>query len=186
VRRPAVGSERVRGAEAAACHCCCPAAPHLRPLTSRVGNILGSIMPQQSLSTASGSSGADASTRGRKGAPSSRQGAGLPQCCAKTLCALSAAGDQEMAEMVREEIAELTTQMDQQGEELKVLLLPSDPLDERNIMLEVRSGFFYAFHSARNVVIPSDCTIGLRMPTGLRPCWFRRHPRAQNLRVRNK
>ncbi len=88
--------------------------------------------------------------------------------------------------MVREEIAELTTQMDQQGEELKVLLLPSDPLDERNIMLEVRSGFFYAFHSARNVVIPSDCTIGLRMPTGLRPCWFRRHPRAQNLRVRNK
>lgn len=45
-----------------------------------------------------------------------------------------------MAEMVREEIAELTTAMDQQGEELKVLLLPSDPLDERNIMLEVRAG----------------------------------------------
>lgn len=56
--------------------------------------------------------------------------------------------------MVREEISELTSQMDQQGEELKVLLLPSDPLDERNIMLEVRSGFFYAFHLARNAVIP--------------------------------
>ncbi len=42
--------------------------------------------------------------------------------------------------MVRAEIAELTQQVDQKGEALKVLLLPADPLDERNIMLEVRAG----------------------------------------------
>ena len=45
-----------------------------------------------------------------------------------------------MLEMVREEIAELTRQVDEKGEALKVLLLPADPLDERNIMLEVRAG----------------------------------------------
>jgi peptide chain release factor 1 len=51
-----------------------------------------------------------------------------------------ATGDPEMLEMVRAEIAELTQQVDQKGEALKVLLLPTDPLDERNIMLEVRAG----------------------------------------------
>lgn len=49
-------------------------------------------------------------------------------------------GDAEMTEMVKEEIAMLTQQIDEQGDALKVLLLPADPLDERNIMLEVRAG----------------------------------------------
>ncbi|KAL6749526.1 peptide chain release factor [Haematococcus lacustris] len=49
-------------------------------------------------------------------------------------------GDPEMAEFAREEIAELTSSMQAIEDRVKVLLLPKDPLDERNIMLEIRAG----------------------------------------------
>ncbi|KAK9810519.1 hypothetical protein WJX72_012069 [[Myrmecia] bisecta] len=49
-------------------------------------------------------------------------------------------GDPDMVEMVREEIDELSQRSAQLSEQLKVLLLPKDPLDEKNIMLEVRAG----------------------------------------------
>jgi hypothetical protein len=52
----------------------------------------------------------------------------------------AAAGDPEMAELAREEAEALQEQLEEQGERLKYLLLPKDPLDERNIMLEVRAG----------------------------------------------
>ena len=45
-----------------------------------------------------------------------------------------------MAAMVREEVESLTRRMDAVAERLKVLLLPRDPLDDRNIMLEIRAG----------------------------------------------
>ena len=45
-----------------------------------------------------------------------------------------------MAEMVREEMQEVNKQLEVAGEQLKLMLLPKDPLDERNIMLEVRAG----------------------------------------------
>lgn len=48
--------------------------------------------------------------------------------------------DPEMLEMVREEAEELVGQVDSQAERLKLLLLPKDPLDDKNIMLEVRAG----------------------------------------------
>lgn len=50
------------------------------------------------------------------------------------------AGDLEMAEMVREEMASVAQQLEAVGEQLTLVLLPKDPLDERNIMLEVRAG----------------------------------------------
>ena len=49
-----------------------------------------------------------------------------------------AAGDEDMAEMAREELDELTKHLAQLEDHAKVLLLPKDPLDEKNIMLEVR------------------------------------------------
>ena len=49
-------------------------------------------------------------------------------------------GDAEMMELAREEIKLLQEGMDEQAEELKILLLPKDPLDDKNIMLEVRAG----------------------------------------------
>ncbi|XP_042517350.1 peptide chain release factor APG3, chloroplastic isoform X2 [Macadamia integrifolia] len=48
--------------------------------------------------------------------------------------------DEDMAEMIAYEIETLSNQLKELEEKLKVLLLPSDPLDSRNIWLEVRAG----------------------------------------------
>lgn len=48
--------------------------------------------------------------------------------------------DPEMKEMVEAEISELSQQKDNMIEELKVLLLPGDPNDERNAVMEIRAG----------------------------------------------
>lgn len=48
--------------------------------------------------------------------------------------------DAEMREMCRMEMKELEVKMDAREEEIKVLLLPRDPNDDRNVMLEIRAG----------------------------------------------
>ncbi|KAF6139113.1 hypothetical protein GIB67_009956 [Kingdonia uniflora] len=48
--------------------------------------------------------------------------------------------DEDMAEMIAYEIGTLSNQLIKLEEKMKVLLLPSDPLDARNILLEVRAG----------------------------------------------
>ena len=48
--------------------------------------------------------------------------------------------DTEMREMARAEMKEVEQQMEELDERMKVLLLPSDPNDERNVMLEIRAG----------------------------------------------
>jgi peptide chain release factor 1 len=48
--------------------------------------------------------------------------------------------DPEVKEMARAEIPELETRKAALGQELKVLLLPSDPNDDKNIILEIRAG----------------------------------------------
>lgn len=48
--------------------------------------------------------------------------------------------DEELREMAREEIKELETGIEKSQEELKILLLPKDPNDEKNVILEVRAG----------------------------------------------
>ena len=50
------------------------------------------------------------------------------------------AGDPEMKEMAAMEIEELEVKIPQLEERLKVLLLPRDPNDDKNIMLEIRAG----------------------------------------------
>jgi peptide chain release factor 1 len=49
-------------------------------------------------------------------------------------------GDPEMQEMAAMEIEELQTKLQELETRLKILLLPSDPNDEKNIMLEIRAG----------------------------------------------
>ena len=49
-------------------------------------------------------------------------------------------GDEEMRELAKMEISELEDKIEQQEEELKVLLLPKDPNDEKNVILEIRAG----------------------------------------------
>jgi len=51
------------------------------------------------------------------------------------------AGDPEMAELARDEINELNSRVNKLTQTLKVLLLPKDPLDEKNIMLEVSHAY---------------------------------------------
>lgn len=54
--------------------------------------------------------------------------------------AKESAGDAEMEELAKEEADALGAQLEETEQKLTMLLLPSDPLDERNIMLEIRAG----------------------------------------------
>ena len=48
--------------------------------------------------------------------------------------------DEEMREMARLEMETLETRLEETDRELKVLLIPSDPNDEKNVILEIRAG----------------------------------------------
>ncbi len=48
--------------------------------------------------------------------------------------------DEEMAALVKQEIAELESRLNEQSEDLKLALLPRDPNDERDIIMEIRAG----------------------------------------------
>src|SRR5918993_4549983 len=48
--------------------------------------------------------------------------------------------DEEMREMARVEVDELTARLEQAEEDLRVLLLPRDPNDEKNVIVEIRAG----------------------------------------------
>jgi len=48
--------------------------------------------------------------------------------------------DEEMAALVEEEIANLEAQESQLFQQLRLLLLPRDPNDERNVIMEIRAG----------------------------------------------
>ncbi len=50
------------------------------------------------------------------------------------------AGDPELREMAAREVAELEEKIATLEDQLTILLLPRDPLDEKNIMLEIRAG----------------------------------------------
>ncbi len=48
--------------------------------------------------------------------------------------------DHDLKELIEQELAELNDEQQALEERLKVLLLPKDPLDEKNILLEIRAG----------------------------------------------
>ena len=50
------------------------------------------------------------------------------------------ASDDEMRELAKMELSDLEGQDEQIREELKVLLIPKDPNDQRNVILEIRAG----------------------------------------------
>ena len=49
-------------------------------------------------------------------------------------------GDEELRELAKMELSELEDQIPVMEDELKILLLPKDPNDEKNVILEVRAG----------------------------------------------
>jgi peptide chain release factor 1 len=53
---------------------------------------------------------------------------------------MAASGDPEMKALAQEEIAELEKTLARIADEVRVLLIPKDPNDDRNILLEIRGG----------------------------------------------
>lgn len=51
-----------------------------------------------------------------------------------------AGDDADLREMAREEIKSIEPQMEELEDKIKILLLPRDPNDDRNVMLELRAG----------------------------------------------
>ena len=49
-------------------------------------------------------------------------------------------GDEDVKELAKAELAELTEKKERLEDELNLLLLPKDPLDDKNVLLEIRSG----------------------------------------------
>ena len=54
--------------------------------------------------------------------------------------AMLAENDEEMRAMAQEELSALEPRLAEIDEALKVLLLPKDPNDEKNVVLEIRAG----------------------------------------------
>ena len=48
--------------------------------------------------------------------------------------------DEELVEMAKEELKELKPQIEEYEEKLTILLLPSDPNDDKNVIVEIRGG----------------------------------------------
>jgi peptide chain release factor 1 len=53
---------------------------------------------------------------------------------------LSSEDDPELKEMAQEEASEMEARIEELSADLKVLLLPKDPLDDKNTILEIRAG----------------------------------------------
>ena len=56
------------------------------------------------------------------------------------LAMLDAESDEELREMAKEELSAAKDDIERLGEKIKVLLLPKDPNDDKNIVLEIRAG----------------------------------------------
>ena len=53
---------------------------------------------------------------------------------------LAAEDDAEMREMAREELAAAQERIPELEEEIKLLLIPADPEDDKNVIMEIRGG----------------------------------------------
>ncbi|MCC7033604.1 MAG: peptide chain release factor 1 [Acidobacteria bacterium] len=53
---------------------------------------------------------------------------------------LMKAGDPEMRDLAQEELGDLTMRQGRIVDELKILLIPKDPNDEKNVLVEIRAG----------------------------------------------
>ncbi len=57
-----------------------------------------------------------------------------------SLAMLEEENDEEMREMVKEELSASRKRMEELERELKILLLPKDPNDDKNVIVEIRAG----------------------------------------------
>lgn len=64
----------------------------------------------------------------------------VQQSIEDSLAMLEEESDEELRELVKEELQECKQRLPKIEEELKVLLLPKDPNDEKNVIVEIRGG----------------------------------------------
>ena len=57
-----------------------------------------------------------------------------------SLALLNEESDEEMRELAKEELSDARKRVGELEQDLKILLLPKDPNDEKNIILEIRAG----------------------------------------------
>lgn len=62
------------------------------------------------------------------------------QAVEDSLSLLEEENDEEMREMAKEELSDAKKRIEELEQELKILLLPKDPNDDKNIILEIRAG----------------------------------------------
>ena len=62
------------------------------------------------------------------------------QTVEESLSMLDEESDEEMREMLKEELADAKKRIEELEHELKILLLPKDPNDNRNVIVEIRAG----------------------------------------------
>ena len=57
-----------------------------------------------------------------------------------SLALLEEESDEEMRDMAKEELADAKKRIEEMEKQLKILLLPKDPNDDKNVMVEIRAG----------------------------------------------
>ena len=57
-----------------------------------------------------------------------------------SLSMLESESDEEMREMLKEELSDAKKKVEELEQELKILLLPKDPNDDKNVIVEIRAG----------------------------------------------
>ena len=62
------------------------------------------------------------------------------QAIQDSLDMLEEESDEEMRELAKEELNEAKARVEELEHELKILLLPKDPNDDKNVMVEIRAG----------------------------------------------
>lgn len=62
------------------------------------------------------------------------------QTVEESLMMLDEESDEEMREMLKEELSDAKRRIEELEKELKILLLPKDPNDSRNVIVEIRAG----------------------------------------------
>ena len=58
----------------------------------------------------------------------------------ESLMMLDEESDEEMREMLKEELSDSKKRVEELEQELKILLLPKDPNDDKNVIVEIRAG----------------------------------------------
>ena len=71
-----------------------------------------------------------------------------------SLAILEDESDEEMRELAKEELSDARRKIEELEKELKILLLPKDPNDDKNIIMEIRAGAA----ETRRRCSPPSCT----------------------------